>query len=468
MQIMGLLETRNLDFKNILMLSVNEGMLPKGANDTSFIPYNLRKAFGLTTIEHKDSIFSYYFFRLLQRAENISLVYNTATEGINRGEMSRFMLQLLVESSHNVQTFGLQSGIELPHPRTLHIEKTPAVMEKLRSLYDRNTAAKPKDLSPTALNSLIDCSLQFYLRHVAHLKETDEASEDIDGAMLGNFFHHSAQYIYTSILLRKAGKTCDTKTIEDAATLKYINEALENGQLRGLIETGDLEPWLKGVHSIEQVVSHYFRKDFFQINDESPEPEYNGEQLIKRTLVTGFLNTLLQIDKERAPFELKGLEKKVSSEKILGDHIRVGIGGIIDRIDSKDHQWRILDYKTGGKEKKAASVETLFDPDTENRANYVFQILLYASILQKENPTQSIHPEILYIHQALKENYTSNITFGYRQTKINVDLFEPFEKEFSEHLDHLLNQLFDSTKPFVQTDNPEKCIYCDYKNICRR
>jgi hypothetical protein len=468
LQIMGLLETRNLDFKNVLLLSVNEGMLPKGANETSFIPYNLRKAFGLTTMEHKDSIFSYYFFRLLQRAENISLVYSTATEGINRGEMSRFMLQLLVESSHEIETFGLQSGIELPHPRTLRIEKTPAILEKLRNLYDRNTADQPKDLSPTALNSLIDCSLRFYLRYLAHLKEAEEVSEDIDGAMLGNFFHHSAEYIYTSILLRKAGKACDTQAVEEAIEAKTINEALENGQLRGLIEADDLTPWIQGVHSIEQVVSHYFKKDFFRVTEKNAEPEYNGEQLIKRTLVTGFLKTLLQIDQERAPFTLVGLEKTVSGEISIGENIRVGVGGVIDRLDNKDNVLRILDYKTGGKVKKAASMEALFDSEAEDRASYVFQIMLYASILQKEDTDLQISPEILYIHQALKEKYSSQVEFGSRYEITTVNTFQPFASPFQEATQKLLNDLFDKSLPFKQTDHPEKCIYCDYKNLCRR
>ena len=480
LQIMGLLETRNLDFKNILMLSVNEGMLPKGSTDVSFIPYNLRKAFGLTTMEHKDSIFAYYFFRLLQRATNISLVYNTATEGLNRGEMSRFMLQLLIESNHTVSRFNLTSGIELTAARSITIQKTPEILDTLKKRYVQENV---KPLSPTALNSLLECPLRFYFRYVAGLKEPDEVSEDIDGAMLGHFFHHSAEFIYTSILLRKAARPSDTDAVLKAIEAKTINKEIQAGTLRGMINAADLDPWLKNVQSIEQVVDLYFRIDFFQLKDHQETPEYNGEQLVRRAIVTGFLKTLLKLDRERAPFELLGLELEVSGEiqctnqaASIGERtsriqeqegIAVRFGGTIDRLDRKDGVQRILDYKTGGSQKNPPNVESLFGDDID-RANYVFQIFLYAAILQDKNPETVYCPELLFIHKAAVPDFDCAIYVGSKKEKQKVTDFKPFEEAFKTNLNNLIINLFNSEIPFSQTPHPEKCTYCDYKNLCRR
>lgn len=464
LQIMGLLETRNLDFKNVLMLSVNEGMLPKGSTDTSFIPYNLRKAFGLTTMEHKDSIFAYYFFRLLQRASTISLVYNTATEGLNRGEMSRFMLQLLMESNHNISRFNLTSSIELTAARSITIQKTPEILATLRERY---VAAGSRPLSPTALNSLLECPLRFYFHYVAGLREPDDVSEDIDGAMLGNFFHHSAEFIYASILLRKAARPSDTEAVLTVIDQKTLNAELKNRTIRGLIDADDLTPWLKEAHSIEKVVDLFFRRDFFKLGEHEEMPEYNGEQLVRRTLVTGFIKTLLKLDQERAPFELIGLELNVSVPVQPEEGLEVQVGGTIDRLDQKDGVLRILDYKTGGIPKSPADVESLFTPDAA-RASHVFQIFLYAYMLQSSNPEATICPELLYVHKAAATGYISGIDFGSFRDKHKITDFKPYSEAFASNLHGLIKNLFDKEIPFTQTPVVEKCSYCDYKNLCRR
>ena len=175
MQVMGVLETRNLDFRNLIMLSLNEGQLPKNGGDSSFIPYNLRKAFGMTTIEHKNSVYAYYFYRLIQRAENITLLYNTASDGLNRGEMSRFMLQFLVESPHDISREYLEAGQSPQHSLAIEIHKTNEVLQRMYNAYD--IRQHPNALfSPSALNTYLDCRLKFYYRYVAGLKAPDEVT----------------------------------------------------------------------------------------------------------------------------------------------------------------------------------------------------------------------------------------------------------------------------------------------------
>jgi ATP-dependent helicase/DNAse subunit B len=387
-----------------------------------------------------------------------------ATEGLNRGEMSRFMLQLLMESQHRVTRFNLTSSIELTAARTLSIQKTPEILETLNGRYLGENA---RPLSPTALNSLLECSLRFYFHYVAGLREPDEVSEDIDGAMLGNFFHHSAQFIYTSILLRKAARPSDQDAVLAAIQAETVNGELQAKTLRGTIDAADLEPWLKNAHSIEQVVDLFFKRDFFRLQDHEETPEYNGEQLVRRTIVTGFLKTLLKIDQARAPFELLGLELGVLGE-IEGQEGRpVRFGGTIDRLDRKDGILRILDYKTGGIPKTPADLASLFS-DEPNRAAYVFQILLYASILQGKQPDADITPELLYIHKAAASDYVSEIAFGSQKNKQAITSFKPFETDFKAQLNNLIINLFNPELPFSQTPYPEKCAYCDYKNLCRR
>lgn len=469
MQIMGMLETRNLDFKNILILSVNEGMLPKGSTDTSFIPYNLRKGFGLTTIEHKDSIFAYYFFRILQRAENISLVYNTSTDGLNRGEMSRFMLQLLIESDYNVERLNLSSGIELTEPLEISIEKTAEIMGIIRGKYDISSSVRNSMLSPTALNSFLDCSLRFYFKYIAGLKEIEEVSDEIDGALLGNFFHNSARYIYTYIILKKSGKSYSIDSIEEAIENQILNKEIESGVMSSLIVAKDLDPWIEGKISVEEVVDYYFQKDFFLTKLNGEKPVYNGEQLIIRKLVTGFLKTLLKIDRQNAPFNLLAMEKKVS-EIISFDSesgiTKVEIGGYIDRIDMKDNIIRVLDYKSGGKAIIPATIEELFVTDKKRSSN-IFQTLLYSTILQNYYQERKINPQILYINSAAKKDYSSSIVIGKSKQRAIINEIEPYNVEIRENLNKLLIDLFDSKKSFCQTSVIERCEWCDFKRICR-
>ena len=190
LQVMGVLETRNIDFDNVLLLSCNEGNMPKGVNDASFIPYAIRKAHSLTTIDHKVAIYSYYFHRLLQRAQNITILYNSATEDGHTGEMSRFMLQMLVESGHKIERLSLQAG-QMPNVLQPHaVEKTDSIMQQLMKL---------DKLSPTAINRYLRCQLLFFYNTVAGLKESDEETDDIDNRTFGNIFHKGSQLIYEQL-----------------------------------------------------------------------------------------------------------------------------------------------------------------------------------------------------------------------------------------------------------------------------
>lgn len=440
MQVMGVLETRNLDFRHLVLLSVNEGQLPKSGGDSSFIPYNLRKAFGMTTIEHKIAVYAYYFYRLLQRAERITLMYNTSSDGLNRGEWSRFMLQFLIEWPHPITRQFLEAGQSPQGTSPITVEKTPDVMRRMQSLFDVRANPKAK-FSPSALNYYLDCPLKFYYRYVAGLSAPDEVSAEIDSATFGSIFHYAAEHIYKDL-------TTHGKVINKEA----------------------LETLLRNEVKLQDYVDTAFKKLFFNV-PQNEKPEYNGVQLINSAVIARYLKQLLQNDLRYAPFTFIASEMEVDEPIDIQTPkgvIKSRIGGIIDRMDSKDGTLRIVDYKTGGDADTPPHVESLFIPD-KKRSNYVFQTFLYAAIMCRKQPTMKIAPALLYIHRAATETYSLVIQMGEpRKPKEAVEDFSKYEKEYRERLQGLLEEIFNPEKSFTQTEIIEKCTYCNFKALCKR
>ena len=260
-QVMGVLETRNLDFDHVLLLSCNEGNMPRGVNDTSFIPYALRKAYGLTTIDYKVSIYEHYFHRLLQRAKDVTILYNNATSDGKTAEMSRFMLQLMVENKIPITFQTLKAGQtpQLHAPQA--INKTPEVMSQLQRRFAKDAGG----ISPTAINTYLRCQLRFFYRYVCELKEPDNTEDDlIDNRLFGNIFHKAAQLVYQYLVATKA--TITTMAIDDL---------------------------LKEEVTIERVVDEAIKQEFFHIHDASrPLPPLDGLQLINREVIIKYLRQL--------------------------------------------------------------------------------------------------------------------------------------------------------------------------------
>ncbi|ADV44474.1 PD-(D/E)XK nuclease family protein [Bacteroides helcogenes] len=439
MQVMGVLETRNLDFRNLIILSLNEGQLPKAGGEASFIPYNLRRAFGMTTIEHKNAVYAYYFYRLVQRAENITLLYSTASDGMNRGEMSRFMLQFLIESPHDISLRYLEAGQSPQSTREIRIDKTPEILERMYRTYDirRNSKAL---FSPSALNAYLDCRLKFYYRYIAQLKAPNEVSAEIDSALFGTIFHYSAQLAYEAL-------TTHGKEIRKEA----------------------LEALLKNDTRLQSYVDNAFKKEFFHVPS-TEQPEYNGTQLIHSKVIASYLRQLLRNDLQYAPFNMEAMEKPVDetieTDTPLGK-LLLKIGGTIDRMDSKGDTLRIVDYKTGGVPKIPENIEQLFTPST-SRPNYIFQTFLYAAIMCRKQPLK-VAPALLYIHKAASESYSPVIEMGApRQPKIPISNFALHEDEFRERLQTLLREIYSRETPFDQTEDTKQCEFCDFRSLCKR
>ncbi|MDR1983842.1 MAG: PD-(D/E)XK nuclease family protein [Prevotellaceae bacterium] len=429
LQIMEILETRNLDFKNLLIISANENLLPKSESETSFIPYNLRRAFGLTTSDKRDSIYAYYFYRLLQRADNITISYGTAASGLNKGEPSRFVLQLPVETDFDIKLFDIQSQIKLPEISKIKIDKTPEIISFLKNKYSNNDSY----LSPRALNMFIDCSLKFYFNYIAKLKLANDET-DSNSIIFGKIFHKTSEIIYKEI-----------NKFEDS----YITET-------------DLDAFIGNKELLKTIVDEAMQTEA-NINDTA---NYSVQQLIMRDVIADYIKKLLEFDKSNIPFKLYKIEttlvEKFNFETSAGN-IDVYLGGRVDRIDIKENILRVLDYKTGGSSKAIKSTEDLFI-SSKNRNGYALQAFLYSMIIAKQEPEFGVMPSILYINKKLTETEDIQIKFGKEKLK---DIRQ-IENEFFNQLSKIILNIFNAEMPFIQTENEDVCAYCDFKQICKR
>lgn len=441
-QIMGVLETRNLDFEHILVLSCNEGNMPKGVNDSSFIPYSIRKAFDLTTIDHKVAIYAYYFHSLLQRATDVTLLYNSATEDGHSGEMSRFMLQLMVESGQDIHREALQAG-QIPLVlQSKVIAKDDNVMAILRS-FDK--------ISPTAINRYIRCQLLFYYNMIAGIKEPDDTENDdlIDNRIFGNIFHRASELIYSRFMNRNYS-----------------------------IHTADIDAILKHSELLDSIIDQAFREELFKVDRQGFRPEYNGLQLINREVIISYLHQLLEIDRRLTPFAIKALEQEVYTTVKFdsgNEQLSLKVGGFIDRMDYIDQQpdgerIRVIDYKTGNLPSKATTtIEEIFE-GKELRAkhtDYFLQTILYSLIVKKSsewNPEGlPVSPALLFIQHAKGENYDPTLLLG-KEKIIDADRYR---NEFEAQLQTLLGEIYNQDVPFSPTEDKSKCETCPYKRLCR-
>lgn len=442
LQVMGVLETRCLDFDRILMLSVNDGVLPKRANDNSFIPYLLRKAFRLTTPERRTAVYAYYFYRLLQRAECVTMTYNTSTDGMSTGEMSRFMTQLLVEWPQNVEHYSLNSR--------QHSEVGCAVaVDKPVDLIARMTkeGSRFPSISPSALNNYLHCQLKFYYKHVLHIKEPEQVGDQMQANTFGDIFHRAAEIIYKEILDRGGDVEPDylrTLSKDDRALRNYVEQAFKD----------------KGV-------------------------EY---KVLEARVLALYLAVLLRRDAENGRFTIVGTEREAGcffDAEREGEKVTFRIGGFIDRVDFVRNgegvpTLRVLDYKTGSAKADtkgnvtaatAKDVAQLFDGKADK--GYMLQTFLYDKMLRNEARRDDsiaaymaypITPVLLFIRRASNPKYDPRLMIGNQY----VDDLGKFSVEFDTHLRNLLNEIIDPSLRFEPTDDPKNCQNCRYKSICHK
>lgn len=463
-QVMGVLETRNLDFDHILVLSCNEGKLPKGVNDSSFIPYSLRKAYGLTTVENKVAIFAYYFHSMLQRAHDITLTYNNATEDGQSGEMSRFMLQMMVESQHSIRRKTLVAGQKPLRPAYSDAQKTDEVMAVLDNI---------KMITPTFLNTYQRCQKQFYYKYVKGLLEPDEIDEDeVDNKIFGNIFHRAAELFYYTFASK------DDIATDDQGKQRLISPIV--------ITADNLDHALKDTSLVYRLVDQAFREELFKVSSSDYHPKYNGLQLINKEVIASYLRQLITIDRRQAPFTIIGMEIVVSTT--LGVATARGqklfrIGGFIDRLDSVAasgnpsalgnlaERIRVIDYKTGrSRTSHPKDIEEVFStqPLAIGKHNdYYLQAILYSLIVKNDrryNPAQEpVSPGLLFIQNAGADDYDPTLKLG---KELLTDV-APLEAEFTDHLRSLLADIYDPALPLKPTEDKKRCVFCPYAALCK-
>ena len=431
MQIMGLLETRNLDFKNIIFISANEGNLPKKSNENSFIPYNLRRAFGLTLSEHRDTIYAYNFYRLLQRAENITIVYNSNNDSNTGGECSRYILQLMATGLCG-DKISLSAKQKCLTPVATTTEKTPAMIEILRRRYDYSYNSKAVPLSPSALNCYLRCPLSFFYRYVMNLKAFEEYATDVKHNDFGNIFHKAAEIFY--------------------------------GKEERHIERSDLMPYIEKDALLYKFVDEAFKEEFFR-NDE--KPTYNGEQFINREVIHRFLKRLIKMDAEHAPFRYLGSEKDIYFNLDIpyeNSKIKLLIGGRIDRMDIKNGTLEIIDYKTGGQEESPKDLSQVFALEGKNMG-YIFQVLLYSIAALESGKADKVSPSLLYIHRKSSAQRQDFIVTINKQPVIDANTLR---EEFKALLKEKIYDIFNLDVPFAPTCDESRCQWCDFKRLCTR
>jgi len=426
MQVMGLIETRNLDFRNVLLLSAQEGTLPKGSQNASFIPYNIRLAFSLTTMQDKSAVSSYNFHHLIQRAQNVTMVYNGNAEakGIGKGQISRYLLQLIV-SGRDVQRIVLKTDkTDTRSLEPLTIQKTPDVMQRLLERGQRG-------LAPSALNEFMSCKLKYYYDQIACLRKPDDTDTEIDYALFGTLFHKSAEIAYNELAQKDNGN--------------ITKEMLTN--------------LISDQKHLEEIIKQAFDKEYFK-KGSTDIKDYSGFQTINYDVIKMYLVQILRMDAELyAPFTYLGSEKKdyrlpMTVSTPSGQEFEVILKGAIDRMDRKDGITRIVDYKTGSKYDEQA-----------------FQIKFYAYVvskcLEREGHRLKLAPVLIYLRNLSKPTKED---LYYKEGKDFIyDFDAQLSQEFESELKEQISLLYNPEVPFSPTDDIEKtCRNCDYGQLCGR
>ena len=444
LQVMGLLETRNLDFENVLLLSAGEGFIPRIHSNNSFIPYALRAAYGMTTIERQNGLYAYYFYRLIQRAKKVTFVYSTATEGTSRGEMSRFLLQLQLERRELfgedvvIENVGLTADNALSSMRTLEISSSEEAYERICRRFDTRYDAEYKEkhggglmtLSPSAINEYIGCQRRFFLHYVAELRPAEDMdAEDVDDATFGTLLHECMERIYRPL----------------------VGQQVQSHVLLELARDSKL---------IEDTVDAAFERNVFGRHGGKV---YNGHQLLNRHVLIEYVGRQLRYDAGRCPFRLLGVERPVYTIIEAGGH-RVRIGGIIDRYEqTADGRVRVVDYKTTTKPQTSKDLDMLFDGSKADRAYHILQALYYCDILT-EQEERAVFPQLMYVKQGA-ESRADSVAIGGEEI---TDFRQQYKEAYHERLVETIERIFSPDSEFAATAVEKNCEYCDFKALCGR
>lgn len=431
LQVMGVLETRALDFDRLIILSMNEGIFPLKKAANSFIPYNLRRGFGLPTYEHQDSVWAYHFYRLIRRAKQVTLLYDTRTTGLQTGEVSRFVHQLRYHYQYplidELVVYDVASSAVPP----ISVQKT-AEVEKLLSDF---LSGGPRALSASAINTYLDCPLKFYFSVLEQIQEEDEITETVERDVFGSILHKVMEDLYAPF--------------------------------KGKLVTADL---LKLLRKDQPLLTGTIARAFAELFFKSPVVRpLEGENFLTGEMIRKYAEKILEQDARFTPFHYIESEKKVRATITLSDKRVVQLKGFIDRVDSLDRVLRIVDYKTGSGKLEFESVEGLFDKEAKDRPKAVMQVFLYAWMYQQlpEYTGMPIQPAIYYLRTLFQRSFNPVVEQKKGRGKADkVNSFQDFVADFEGKLRQCLDEIFNLDIPFTQTETGKACAYCSFRGLC--
>ncbi len=417
-QLMGFLETRTLDFDHVFILSVNENFLPAVAGGKTYIPYSIRKSFKLPLRNEQDAVYAYHFYRLLQRAKVVHLIYNTEAKSVSGGEMSRYLLQIAFELNEAkgfpVKLFFNLVNTEaiMQSENTISVKKDDVVLTRLKELYIKSENVK--GFSATAIADYVACPLRFYFKNVSRIRKPDEEDREISGKVFGNIFHKAISNLY------KGKKEIDNAQF--VLVKKQIDEVLD------------------------QAVLTVYKKTVTTGND-----------LLLKGVLLDLLKKVVDLDAQESPLEIVGLEQVYSGSLSLDNTVDIAISGYIDRVDKVKGVFRIIDYKTGNDIiNNQLDIDTLF---TNPNKKVTLQLLFYSLLFKSNFPGQPIKAGMYKLR---------NVNTGIQWINGGNVLTDELLESFKSALLKLIGDIFNSNIDFSQTDDLKQCEYCDFKKICNR
>lgn len=433
-QVTGILETRLVDFEEVVILSFNEGIWPSKSLPGSLIPYSMRKVFQLPTAENRDAMYAYYFYRLIQRTQSLNLYFLTGhmDDNIRSGEKSRYITQLLYEFRNRV-AIRPEPPVRIgKRPAPVIIRKEGMVSEKLNRYLSDGTGNK--SLSPSAINEYLDCSLRFALKRIFDFREPDEIAYASEPKGFGILIHQVMNRLYSDFSGRDKGPGTE---------------------------------WLQGVIDDREELDKIIRAEYNSVLKESGSVNPGGKEILAMEVVRQFLVRILEYDKLAVPFRIVGLEQNCLLQyPVLIDNqkVKVNINGIIDRIDKVGEGIRIIDYKTGNCELNFRAISDLFNKDGSGRPKEAFQVLLYCELFGSGSETGfDLIPGLFRLGRFRSGDP------DYRIKLAGADIvYSRIREEFNNGLQAILEEIFNPEISFIQTDNEQACRYCPFTGLCDR
>lgn len=431
LQIMGVLETRALDFDRLIILSMNEGIFPQRKAANSFIPYNLRRGFGLPTYEHQDSVWAYHFYRLIERASHVSLLYDTRSNGLQTGEVSRFVHQLHYHYEVPMRDKLVVYNVSSSKTPPLAVPKREDIMRRL----DAYRKGGSKAISASAINTYLDCPLKFYFSVVEGIREEEEVSETIESDVFGSILHKVMEELYKPF--------------------------------QGKMVTVDL---LKAIRKdtalLTGAIARAFASEFFKTE---VVRSLTGQNYLIGEMIRKYVEKILERDGKLTPFVYIESERKINGLISLSDHSEIRLKGFIDRVDEVLDAIRIIDYKSGSGTTTFSSIESLFNKEEKDRAKAVMQVFMYCWMYAHftENKGKTIQPGIYYVRSLFSDPFDPSVYHRIERGKSEkVEDFSGYAQAFEEGLRGCLDEIFNPEIPFTQTPTGKACSYCPFMGIC--